>query len=400
MSKIGVGYNRGILGTSPSSFTHQNLPGSFYGVSQSNQSSKSSSFMNPLGIVSAGASLGSSLFNIFTQNSRNKAAAREQRLENERNRNFQREMAELAFQRNIEQWNRENEYNSPVEQRKRLQAAGLNADLFYGGGAGNMMSADSPIMSSPSGGGAPASGAVGRGIPEFDSLAIERARAEIENIKADTVKKESEGELTAKQVQYADDLLRGQVDAQNILIRFNESQINLTEDQRKVLAKDIEKLDVEIDAIRTSTAESLERIRNLSADAALKELDYIFQSQTFNTRVASLAARYRLDMSTARYYAELATTTSVLRPEQLENHRLQNVNERWASHINKANLGVIKVTNSKVAFDLQQCQKWDDIQRGANMFLDFCRTGAQCVSAVKGVVNIQYGGNNNSGAHF
>lgn len=386
MSKIGVGYHRGVLGTSPSSFVHQNLPDSFYGSSykSSNPSSNPSSFMNPLGIVSAGASLGSSLFNIFTQNSRNKAAAREQRLENERNRNFQREMAELSFQRNIEQWNRENEYNSPLEQRKRLQAAGLNADLFYGSGAGNMMSADSPTMFSPSGGGAPASGAVGRGIPEFDTLAIERARAEIENIKADTVKKESEGELTAKQVQYADDLLSGQVNAQNVSIRYNESLINLTEDQRKVLAKDIEQIDERINLMKQQRSESLSRIQNMNADSALKYLEYQFQSVTFKQRVANLAAKYNLDMANARYLCQLAETALVLRPEQLQHAKIQNLLGRWQSHLSKANLNLINVSAGKIAFDLKQGQKWDDIQRGFNMATDAVKTAAQAYVGAKG----------------
>lgn len=45
---------------------------------------------------------------------------------------------------NIEQWNRENLFNSPVEQMKRLKAAGLNPNLIYGNGAGSFLSAASP----------------------------------------------------------------------------------------------------------------------------------------------------------------------------------------------------------------------------------------------------------------
>lgn len=38
---------------------------------------------------------------------------------------------------NLEQWERENKYNSPVEQMRRLRAAGLNPDLVYGGNVAN-----------------------------------------------------------------------------------------------------------------------------------------------------------------------------------------------------------------------------------------------------------------------
>lgn len=44
--------------------------------------------------------------------------------------------AQNAYQRQIEQWNRENAYNTPEEQRKRLETAGLNPALMYGTGSG------------------------------------------------------------------------------------------------------------------------------------------------------------------------------------------------------------------------------------------------------------------------
>lgn len=41
-------------------------------------------------------------------------------------------LAEYQNQWNLDQWNRENEYNSPAEQMKRYQEAGLNPNLIYG----------------------------------------------------------------------------------------------------------------------------------------------------------------------------------------------------------------------------------------------------------------------------
>lgn len=46
--------------------------------------------------------------------------------------------AELAYQRSLEQWNRQNQYNSPQAQMQRFVAAGLNPHLIYGqGNSGN-----------------------------------------------------------------------------------------------------------------------------------------------------------------------------------------------------------------------------------------------------------------------
>lgn len=52
----------------------------------------------------------------------------------------QKSESELAYQRSIDMWNRQNMYNSPQAQMARFQQAGLNPHLIYGsgsGGAGN-----------------------------------------------------------------------------------------------------------------------------------------------------------------------------------------------------------------------------------------------------------------------
>lgn len=48
--------------------------------------------------------------------------------------NEQKKLIELQYQKNLEQWNRENEYNAPVAQMQRLRDAGLNPNLVYGNG--------------------------------------------------------------------------------------------------------------------------------------------------------------------------------------------------------------------------------------------------------------------------
>ena len=70
-----------------------------------------------------------------------------QREENRLNRYYNQMLARQQNQWNLEQWNRENAYNSPLAQMYRLRQAGLNPDLMYGQGTtGN--SAGSPEMTS------------------------------------------------------------------------------------------------------------------------------------------------------------------------------------------------------------------------------------------------------------
>lgn len=53
-----------------------------------------------------------------------------------------REMAEYAYSKDLEMWERANAYNSPESQMSRLKAAGLNPNMVYGSGsaAGNTAS--------------------------------------------------------------------------------------------------------------------------------------------------------------------------------------------------------------------------------------------------------------------
>lgn len=58
-------------------------------------------------------------------------------------------LAEYSYEKNLEQWNRENEYNSPTAQMARLKEAGLNPNLIYGNGQAVRPSANSPQYNAP-----------------------------------------------------------------------------------------------------------------------------------------------------------------------------------------------------------------------------------------------------------
>lgn len=54
---------------------------------------------------------------------------------NKKQRQHNREMYDLQRQHALDDWNRNNEYNSPQAQMERLRQAGLNPNLVYGNGA-------------------------------------------------------------------------------------------------------------------------------------------------------------------------------------------------------------------------------------------------------------------------
>jgi len=63
----------------------------------------------------------------------------------------QREMSDLAYQRDVEMWNQANAYNAPAAQMQRLSDAGLNPNMIYGatGAVGNT-STQTPSYKPPS----------------------------------------------------------------------------------------------------------------------------------------------------------------------------------------------------------------------------------------------------------
>lgn len=75
-----------------------------------------------------------SAFNLFEQNRYNTEAAQIARENTDKTIAAQKDAADLAWRRNLEQWNRANLYDSPAQQMARLKGAGLNPMLVYGTG--------------------------------------------------------------------------------------------------------------------------------------------------------------------------------------------------------------------------------------------------------------------------
>lgn len=71
---------------------------------------------------------------------------------NEKNRQFEKDMSEEEYRRAVEMWNMTNTYNSPAEQRKRLEAAGLNPALMYGKAASPGIAGPAPTWNAPKSG--------------------------------------------------------------------------------------------------------------------------------------------------------------------------------------------------------------------------------------------------------
>lgn len=101
---------------------------------------------------------------------------------------WQQQENEKAYQRSLNMWNLQNEYNSPTQQMARIRAAGLNPNLVYGNGVtGN--SAGSAPQYEPTKFNAPTMQAyrgwnlgISDAISQF--LAYRTAKAQVDNMEA------------------------------------------------------------------------------------------------------------------------------------------------------------------------------------------------------------------------
>ena len=89
-------------------------------------------------ILAGGMNLLSQGLNYFTNN----ALVKEQNKQ-------QMKLAEYGYSKDLEMWNKQNQYNTPTQQMERLKAAGLNPALVYGNGAVGNTSGSIPHYNTP-----------------------------------------------------------------------------------------------------------------------------------------------------------------------------------------------------------------------------------------------------------
>lgn len=229
----------------------------------------------------------------------------------------------------IQNWQRENEYNTPANQMKRLQEAGLNPNLIYGNGSastGNASplgapkhaSADSPDV--PDFGDFGASAAISaftqiRNLSRQDELAkvqmdMQKAQtafynSQKENVDAKTLnelfkynfdKDTRDYEFLKKIKEYQ--LMQSTIDEKSQGIKESEARIGQIEANTRQIYANIEAIryktehlmPAQVASIAQSMQESAARILNLNADLRLKNQEYDFNDAAAYAKLETLNA--------------------------------------------------------------------------------------------------------------
>lgn len=166
---------------------------------------------------------------------------------NEQQFQHQQVLAKQQNDWNLEQWNRENEYNDYSSQVERMQKAGLNVGMMFGGN--NVLSAPPLESSTPS---VP-------GSASFNSVQAPDVMGSLNaSLNRDLMQKELElkdkwaerqMDQVDKKIEYERAKALSDVGLNEIIGREKEQNIELSKDQQNVLRTSVVKMNKEIDSL-------------------------------------------------------------------------------------------------------------------------------------------------------
>lgn len=233
---------------------------------------------------------------------------RAQQLENEKNRQYNLSLAIKQNKWNLQQWSRENAYNSPIAQMRRMEAAGLNPDMMYGGGVSGNLSASSPSMTS----GAPSS------PMDWSSLASKKTisqaameAAQLDNLRAQTdkVKAETQGQQYSNDILESDAAFRdawnsGLLRKQDVEIQLIGSQKNLSDENVSLVRQEVKQTMASTEQLQKNLKLIEAQINNYDADTAYKRIKADIDKRISDSELKSMAAKRNLDYAQAKRILE------------------------------------------------------------------------------------------------
>lgn len=224
-----------------------------------------------------------------------------QREENQKTRDYNLNLAKQQNQWNIDQWNRENEYNTPLNQMNRYKSAGLNPDLMYGQ---QNLSAASPEMTSGEGATPMDYSPVANGptIGEAASIAANarliNAQAKLAESQADKVDAETVGQTINN--EWLPKLLKGQTE-------INEADVKQKLADAGLKGKQIEVAVEQIKVMQQSVKESQKKIEDLQSQMENRTfqqvqamLEYNLKKDKQSYEVREILSRIGVNSATAR----------------------------------------------------------------------------------------------------
>lgn len=239
-----------------------------------------------------------------------------QKEENEANRRYNLMLAEKQNRWNLEQWQRNNDYNTPSAVMSRLREAGVNPHMYYSkGNAMGGVSTASPEMTA----GAPSSPVDTSGLLQQRTYGDAVQKAMEQSLLAASVRKtNAEAGLVDQKretEEYNTDIFESDAAFRNALngsslrltdmdIELKGSQKNLTDGQIGMLRYEAALLQKQMDKIDRENELMEEQIANLSEERRSIILKRVLDSELVEAQCKELAAKTHLSYEEARDLAE------------------------------------------------------------------------------------------------
>lgn len=296
-----------------------------------------------MSVFGALGSVVNGVFGLIGARQQNKSQMQQLKYQYDRNAEMMRE--QNAW--NEQMWDKTNQYNSPIEQRKRMEAAGLNP-MFYGldgSSAGGLQSAS---FSAPSG--MPVQnelGALGQGIGD---AAMQQAQIELIKAQAKKTEVETEGQTLENEIKNSSkgDLIKWN----NVQWRVGEASIDkqvadakLASEQTSAIQTTLDNqkraLDLheqEVNVKKISVA--LDQMR-LDKDIKQQAIDYFIAMQHLSVDWYNAKTNRTVGDSQAKYYDKQSERIDKLLPFEIS-HAKNDLILQYFNNI-KANNESVKV---------------------------------------------------------
>lgn len=234
---------------------------------------------------------------------------------------YNKKLAEQAFQRNMEAWNLQNMYNSPAAQVARLRAAGLNPNQMYDNGTDAAgLASDAPELSygqfdpkvpafenAPGVGiNAALSAAQANSMIALNSASAFKAEAEAHKTLKDTewIDREKESLLKKQSAEiYLAEMSAGNYDAMADQVRENTRKIKLEE---RVLQKQLPYLSETFRLANELTAAEAAEITERTKNYPVQRAKMRTEMNLFLSQMSYLASAKMLNEQDAIYHSDLA----------------------------------------------------------------------------------------------
>lgn len=249
-----------------------------------------------------------------------------QQYENEKNREYNLNLAKMQNQWNIDQWNRENAYNSPAAQMARYKAAGLNSDLIYGQ---QNLSAASPEMTAGDGSqptdvsNLANKRTIGDMVAQASQTRLTNAQAKLAESQAKKTDEDTKGQSITN--SFLPDLLTGDVDVKSADVRqklsaagLNDKQIEVATEQLKVMQQSVKESQKKIEDLQS-------QMENRTFQQVQAMLEYNLRKDKQRYEISEILSKVGLN------HANLKRVLNVLPFEIAESISRANVNDASAA---------------------------------------------------------------------